>query len=173
MLIIAGGSGAGWTLPFILAFLRKVSAVDTENATASPPSLKVILATRDLPTKRWYETEVQRLVVAASRDQKTAIEVEVYFTGASDNAEESKAAGQFLQRLDEREKAPDALPAQEVDNSDSSSKDDFQPLHELRHLESRPDLPAIIHQEASSAGPGNFLGVFVSFIESRVNSSIC
>ena len=163
MLVIAGGSGAGWTLPFVSVFLRKLFVADKKDSAASRPSLKVILATRDVPTRHWYESEIRELLASASKEQRSAIEIEIYYTGTWDNVEDSKAAGQFLQRLDEPEKAPDVTPARELyDISDSSSQECSQPLREIRHLASRPDLPAIVQQEASLVSSDTSLGVFVS-----------
>jgi hypothetical protein len=79
---------------------------------------------------------VRRLVGAASKDHKSAIDIEIYFTATSKDTEDLKAAGEFLQRLDEPEKAPHALQGQEVqDASDSSSQDDLQPSYDIHHLQ--------------------------------------
>ena len=121
---------------------------------------------------QWYEREVQSLLDSASKEQRSAIEIEVYLTGSREDFDDSKAAGQFLRHLDEPEKAPDVQPVREMyDSSDSASLEDSQPSYTVQHLRTRPDLPSIIQQEASSISPETPLGVFVSQSMSSFASS--
>jgi predicted ferric reductase len=156
MLVIAGGSGAGWTLPFILAFLRK--ATSSKDGATARPSLRIVLATRDSPTKHWYESEVRRLLGDVSKELKSAVGIEIYTTATED----PQASGQFLQRLDEPEKIRHTPEEKIQDISGNSSQEDLRSLHDIRHFEKRPDLSAIIRHEASSIEQDQSLGIFVS-----------
>ncbi|KAL1607902.1 hypothetical protein SLS60_002840 [Paraconiothyrium brasiliense] len=174
LLIIAGGSGAGWILPFVERFARAglikrnhghdEAQVDMEKAPAaeshatgsilSPKSLRVILATRDSSSRKWFETSVSGLL---AKYPSSNVRVEVYLTG-------------------EAAKEADLPGAPEVQRSTSSS--DEIDIHTKGHdvhvrgkeLEGRPQLPLIIQEEASKVAEANeSLGVFICGPETMQN----
>ncbi|CAG8975373.1 hypothetical protein HYALB_00009514 [Hymenoscyphus albidus] len=173
ILVIAGGSGAGWCLPFLEKYLRSsasgsdeehglVSSVDrnetppsekvskTKSHITHPLSIRVILSTRDLTTRIWFLQQVDALQSRAGSQGKTNIRVQVYLTG---EAAQHKGDSQNIQ----------LHPTSSTDSS-SNDEDDKKknkphtapiPTHEF---EGRPGLPAIITEEAEK---GRTLSVYV------------
>ncbi|OBT83627.1 hypothetical protein VE02_07511 [Pseudogymnoascus sp. 03VT05] len=110
LLVIAGGSGAGWCLPFIERFTRDSSKstggeqgqVTTDakeslpvngsggRSHTKPLSLSVILATRDIGSRIWFLQTVGELLSKYPAINLSYIRVEVYLTG--DAAEEADLA---------------------------------------------------------------------------------
>ncbi|OBT79548.1 hypothetical protein VF21_01356 [Pseudogymnoascus sp. 05NY08] len=110
LLVVAGGSGASWCLPFIEQFARdnsmpadaergQVTTDDKESLPVSAPSgrnhsrllsLRVILATRDISSRIWFLRTVGELLSKYPAINVSYIHVEVYLTG--DAAEESDLA---------------------------------------------------------------------------------
>ena len=91
-LVIAGGSGAGYTLPLIEDIARRFeeqydTVSDREKEVSVRPRktvLQVVVATRDHPTRQWYLEAVDELLsrYPAFLNSKS-LHVSVYFTGAS------------------------------------------------------------------------------------------
>ncbi len=173
MLVIAGGSGAGWLLPFIQAFLKK-SAM-TRHKSDGPP-LKVVLATRDVPTKAWFEDEVSHIMSQILTDETLAIEIEVYHTGPSDAVGMEIPNGQFWKEL-KKEKAPDVehTTISTLSGSTSSSQEEKTMSPQFQYWSSRPHLPAMIRDEALLREKDQTLGVFVCgplSIQSDVSNAV-
>lgn len=152
-LVIAGGSGAGWTLPLLTAFLRK-SSLEPPGAS----SMRVILATRDMATQQWYETMVSELLSKHGQSSPDLI-VEVYYTGNENDAAAPKVTGQFLRKSEDLEKAPEPFTDARSD-SDISGAPPYR-SDKVRLFQSRPDLQGVIAAEATSIGQMGSLGVFV------------
>ncbi|USW58882.1 Putative ferric reductase, NAD binding domain, ferric reductase transmembrane component-like protein [Septoria linicola] len=170
-LALAGGSGAGWLLPLVEAFLRRRDCVsagcDPETGKMGAicggegPELRVVLATRDIATRNWFEEAVSELLSSSMLGCcPSGLNVEIYFTGSEDNVQHPKETGQFLQTLDEPEKVPDAKIAQhnKSESSDSDSEKKVGSLLSPKDHSSRPDLPAIITEEAEV--DASSMGVF-------------
>lgn len=158
-LVIAGGSGAGWLMPMIIAFLRRleIESFDTER-----PSMKVVLATRDLATRQWFEEALQTLVDEAGLEKiPEDLAVELYYTGSGESAEAPKATGQFLRKLNEPEKAPDIVRVLESNASGSDSSLQPPSRTSTKHFDSRPDLKALVQSAAAATSSNSQLGVFV------------
>lgn len=177
LLVLAGGSGAGWCLPFIEYFIRSRSFVRDEEcgcaqsldekevsprtirvqgSASTPISLRVILATRDTSTRIWFERTVgEMLATTSAGDISSSVQVQVYLTG-------------------EAEKEAD-LHSKQVDlgssqDSASSSSDDkivnpekgVQTAMPGKEYEGRPHLPTIVREEATqAAATGESLSVYV------------
>ena len=106
LLVVAGGSGAGWMLPFIELFHRWNSIAadeeqgkdtETEDSETQPDgghrerglsrplSLRVILATRDTSTRTWFLRAVGELLSKYSTPHSSFdIDVQVYLTGEAE-----------------------------------------------------------------------------------------
>ncbi|KAK6376013.1 hypothetical protein LTS17_007263 [Exophiala oligosperma] len=165
LVVIAGGSGAGWTLPFVELQIRHVQRVlrAEENAEVAP-SLRLVLATRDRATCKWYLGKIQELL-GAYNTALAAVKssVEIYFTGEGGKEEllESSSSptqpskGQFTSKLDEKDMEK-VLPPE---GSMSDSIDDLDALGVETHM-GRPDLNNIVAKEGSREWSQN-LGVFV------------
>ena len=179
LIVAAGGSGAGWMLPFVEQFLRQPSSTVHQNhelkgahesthspgeparrqSSHGPRSLRVILATRDIATRAWFHTALDNLLsdyksLAATPD----LSVEVHLTGEA-----------------ERVVQPPTQPASNMETSDSSSQEEGSTTkneskvketdrHDMQEHETRgrPHLPLLIREEAAaSASSGQTVGVFV------------
>lgn len=176
VLVIAGGSGAGWTLPLIEYFARRTRnetlaqvGIDTklEPGAASTSDdmthhelmpltqqrtscLRVIFATRDHATREWYCSAVKQLLSAYPTEWLSErLSVRIYYTGEHDASSPS--------------------PSTTVDDITTPLK--YEPTFSTSSLKStyincrdyydRPDLPSFIAEEAQAAAEcGQTLGVF-------------
>ena len=180
LIVIAGGAGAGWLLPFVETWLRESRAPmepyldhpsvekvqhdqhslpDTSRPTESlrawtrgPRSLRLILATRESTTRSWFLSTVYVLMskYRAQEGKDSNIAIEIHLTGEAEQAIQSSPI-----------KSPNMHT--KPSGSSSSSDPDEAPaeigLAQLSDLEGkeeisgRPDLLAIISDEAT-AGSG-------------------
>ncbi|EME77873.1 uncharacterized protein MYCFIDRAFT_50576 [Pseudocercospora fijiensis CIRAD86] len=154
-LIVAGGSGAGWLLPMISAFLRRQ---ELSGPDVVPSSAKVVLATRDLATCSWFEETVRELLASEEGKLPANLEVEVYYTGS----EAAVETGQLLHSTEKPEKAENVQRTLERGDSGSDSSDSRpMDISGIKHFQARPDLRAMIRAEATSSSLTDELGVFV------------
>lgn len=174
LLVIAGGSGAGWILPFIELFMRsrlssaenkaKTQEESPSNAgrvchrTNKPSSLRVILATRDSATRLWFHKTVSHLRSKhPSPDTNSDIDVQVYLTGeaqalakSQDNPADVEKDASFSQEQNRIVKGNGALGA-------TSKIGDFG-----EEYHGRPPLSVVVGDMAATATEtGQSLGVFV------------
>ncbi|KUJ13839.1 uncharacterized protein LY89DRAFT_708955 [Mollisia scopiformis] len=174
LLVIAGGSGAGWCLPFIERFIRHTSSSlstdtghgltltddkealpmhHTPTQAAGPLSLRVILATRDIASRVWFLRAVSDLLskYPTAANSSSHIRVQVYLTGSA--AEEADLSHSHH-------------PVSSKGSTSSADKIDV-PVKGAdlsvpgKEFEGRPTLPLIIREEAARAGMGEVLNVFV------------
>jgi NAD(P)H-flavin reductase len=168
-LVIAGGSGAGWALPFIAAFLRcrQIQPVSQQKSS----SLRLILATRDLATQTWFEqTVAQEFGAFPGIDSLTEddLSIEIFYTGDASLQEKNPAEGQFLSKLDDPEKQPAAIAATNLETiSSSGSSTDISISKHVRrvccssHRLNRPLLPSIIAEEHEAQLVGSSMSVYL------------
>lgn len=173
-LLIAGGSGAGWCLPFIEQFARNHISPGTTNEDCSrgtsndsshedargngygkPLSMRVILVTRDIGTRTWFlQTVADILSKCSAIDLPSTLRLDVHVTGAGAAESHSSSmpsgqAGGSLRSTPSAEKIPIHM----------GGLDTAVPGKESL---GRPPLPLIIHQEADKAAEdGESLSVFV------------
>ncbi|RDW59949.1 hypothetical protein BP6252_13036 [Coleophoma cylindrospora] len=177
LLVIAGGSGAGWCLPFIERFVRysqipadeehgqpipsndketlPVKVPRTHRSAHGPVSLRVILATQDVNSRTWFLQTVSELLSKyAATDSSSNVHVQVYLTG---------------------EAAEIAEPSNQIPNDPASSKESTSSAEKItipnerkkatvsgKEFGGRPELPLIVQEEATKvAEAGQSLGVFV------------
>ncbi|KID74437.1 Ferric/cupric reductase transmembrane component 7 [Metarhizium brunneum] len=174
LLIMAGGSGAGWTLPFIEQFvLRQSKAVDEgpgqttdldsveketesqERRTSRPFTLRVILATRDTASRKWYLRAVDELLSRYSTSESLSnISIHLHLTGKA--AQEVGLADKAQDLPAESSSSPDGITAQE-------STTHSPVLATLaKQLDGRPQLPLVIQEEAARVADAcESLSVFV------------
>jgi NAD(P)H-flavin reductase len=168
-IIIAGGSGAGWALPFISAFLRRRQLQPLSQQKSS--SLRVILATRDLATQSWFEQTVAQEVNAFEGiDSLTPedLSIEIFYTGDSSTQEKNPSEGQFLSKLDDPEKIPISTIAADPEtiSSSGSSTNASTSRHVRRvccpsHNLHRPLLPSIIVEEHEAQLVGSSTSIYL------------
>jgi NAD(P)H-flavin reductase len=168
LLVIAGGSGAGWCLPFIESFIRSASTPgDEEHGNSAPAeekavisrrvrhaSLRVVLATRDTSSRIWFERTVDAILAKYSTTSVSAsIRVQVYLTGeAADQADLSSKG-----------------PRQTLSPGSTSSDDNIvDPEKGLAttvpggEFQGRPQLPVVVQEEAAQAAEADgSLNVYV------------
>lgn len=176
IVVIAGGSGAGWSLPFIEQYVRcwysapktlssNSSELDSDGNSGSdqeyprvrshantPQSLRVILATRDTATRVWFHKAVSDLLSGYAQSQSANdLTVEVFLTG---EAEQPREIGKGLTELNGLDPSP---PLKEKFGVQQSS----QSCISGKELPGRPQLPRIIHEEAVKvAETKQSLGIF-------------
>lgn len=178
---LAGGSGAGWLLPLIEAFLRRRDCVaagcDPETGKmgaicggggGAGPELRVILATRDVATRNWFEQAISELLSKSMLGCcPTELSVEIYFTGSERDVQQTtkkKDLGDLSPTLGDeqpkKEKDAEAEITQHKDSesSDSDSERKVGNMLSPKDHSARPDLPTIIAEEA--AADASSMGVF-------------
>jgi predicted ferric reductase len=161
LLVIAGGSGAGWCLPFIEHFVQSAATAKDEELgddalvekkafrrqSSRPASIRVILATRDTSSRIWFERTVGELLARYSvANLPSSIQLQVYLTGEA--AEKPDLATKTLN-----------LRVSQRSTSSNEKNTDLDKGVETavpgKEFEGRPDLPLIIHEEASRAAEGS------------------
>lgn len=167
IVVVAGGSGAGWIIPFVERFLaHKALASDDELGGDLPPdqesgrplmaagplSLRVILATRDTSSREWFlETMSELLSRHTTTHEKPSVTIQVYLTGDAAQAED----------------APDRIAkAASTSSTSSDEKITTRKDHGVavtgKEFRGRPPLPLILRDEAIRISEaGESLGVFV------------
>jgi hypothetical protein len=180
LLVVAGGSGAGWIFSFLELFCRQRSAAlrnDTateahgesaqvERATISPHryrSLRIVLATRDIASRTWFLSTVNELLAKYSTiPESPAISIEVHLTGEAERATSVPKLGNDSKEISEPE-----VSTKPSSSSSSSGNIDFAPKSEVqaapsKDLPGRPDLPSLIKKEGETAAEsGSALSVYV------------
>lgn len=164
-LVIAGGSGAGWVLPMISAFIRKQQRPDlAEKQAGVLGSMKVVLATRDTATAQWFEKAVRQTIGSHEREtgSHADVQVDIFFTGPRDPSTTTTSAGQFLKDIDDPEKAVEVTESHKSVDAGSHSDAESSPNTALiQHREGRPALAAFVREHAASTVGNEELGVFV------------
>lgn len=164
ILLIAGGSGAGWCLPFVELFARSVltcrdeehgqsfstdskAALDMESShshrSSRPLSLRVILATRAIDTRIWFLRAVSELLSKyPATGSSSNVRIQVHFTGEG------------VQKMDSQtEVAGVPLSSKKLASDDKTNIRDARHEATLPGVEfvGRPQLPKIIHEDAERA----------------------
>jgi hypothetical protein len=180
LLVVAGGSGAGWILSFLELFCRRSAAprnetatdsheasAQVERATISPHqyrSLRIVLATRDIASRTWFLSTVNELLAKClTTPESPAISIEVHLTGEAERAISVPKLG-----LDSKEVPDPEISTKPSSSSSSSSGNiDFAPKSEIqaapsKELSGRPDLPSLIKKEGETAAESrSALSVYV------------
>lgn len=160
-LIVAGGSGAGLTLPLIEDWLlrkeheQEGQGLDEKSVGEfTSSSLRVILATRHQDVLAWYNDEISKLRALAPEALFRSVQIDTYCT--------SVAAGSFPMG----EAASPALPAQNDEKNEATTHS--TPPKSLASSEDvlkstalvRPNLPHIVHEVTTSPGTSS-VGIVV------------
>ncbi|KAN0099603.1 Ferric reductase like transmembrane component domain containing protein [Hyaloscypha variabilis] len=187
LVVIAGGSGAGWCLPFIERFVKhclnplvpadeehgQVAPTDTKEtlpvvvnrgrSQSGPLSLRVILATRDISSRQWFLKTVSELLSTHSAtDSSSSVRVQVYLTG--DAAEEAQLS----------KKGPETVTSSKDSSSSAEKINSMEDGHQItvlgKEFKGRPALSVIVQEEAAKvADAGQSLSVFVCGPETMQN----
>lgn len=176
IVVIAGGSGAGWILPFIEQWARcqysqpktlrsNSSEADSDrdssddqkssgvrNHTSRTQSLRVILATRDTATRVWFHGAVSDLLTKYSGSASAVdLMVEVFLTSEAEQPQQVQSGLAELGDSHSRSSLKEKVDVQQSYRSSIAGQE----------LHGRPQLPRIIHEEADRVAEANqSLGVF-------------
>ncbi len=153
-LIIAGGSGAGYTLPLIEDVVRRL---DGQHDTGSEEKgislrprqtvLQVIVSTREHDTRRWYHEAINQLLSRyPTFSSSNSLHVSVYFTGASSLASSDLGSSPPFGT------AKGAATSDDDGYGDSGRSCLDLPSTTKSNFLSRPDLPSIIQETTSNSG---------------------
>ncbi|KAH7410353.1 ferric reductase NAD binding domain-containing protein [Phaeosphaeria sp. MPI-PUGE-AT-0046c] len=170
ILLVAGGSGAGWCLSFVEQFLRyglrdeksldrieetchAERAMPASNVTG-PKQLRLALATRDTISRTWFLAAVESVLARyQSVGLASNIRVEVYLTG--------KAAREAdLERKGQEETSRHSASSLAADKIEVPTQDVHSTIPG-RECEGRPQLPRVVREEVEDLHDGQCLGVFV------------
>jgi NAD(P)H-flavin reductase len=159
LLVIAGGSGAGWTLPFIEHFIRSATTSNDESAPripySNPASLRMVLATRDTQSRLWFEQAVQNILAQHPTATSSSVQIQVYLTGtAADQADLPPKTAQPTTRSVPSEASRDmAIDAEKEDDETAAPGKEYT---------GRPQLPLVVQEEAGKAADADqALNVYV------------
>ncbi|KAM0250211.1 hypothetical protein ACHAQJ_008704 [Trichoderma viride] len=177
LLVIAGGSGTGWTLPFIEQFVlcqsktvdeERGQAADldsiekktkrNESSTYGSFTLRVIVAMRHASTRMWYIRTVEELLSRYStRESISNIRIQLHLTGpAAQEVDLTDKVHDLPAVSTEPVSSPESIIAQE-----GGTQTPVSALYD-KQLDGRPQLPLIIQEEAARvANGGESLAVFV------------
>ncbi|KAF4972610.1 hypothetical protein FSARC_883 [Fusarium sarcochroum] len=167
LLVIAGGSGAGWTLPFVEQFVASHSMVTDEergevlqfdhketnnrkeacleSSTSPFSSLHVIVATRDTNSRMWYRQAINQILLNYPAKASSGVHIQLHLTGeaAAQTTTPSNGSSSVLEIGTTRK---------------GSESESTLPIDEL---DGRPDLPTTIQKVAKGMTATDSLGVYV------------
>lgn len=150
LVVIAGGSGAGWTLPFIEQYIAAQTGRADEDCKEGQrercpfSSLRVILASRDVESCSWYRQVVSDRLLKYSDKMISGLQMQIHRTSGGLTESSLPSNSSFVPG----NKEPGSERATE-------SQVSFDELH------GRPDLPGILIKLASGMTSTNSLGVYV------------
>lgn len=152
-LIIAGGSGAGYTLPLIEDVARKFEEGKTTseekeaNLQRRKTVLQVLISTRDYDTRSWYHEAIDQLLSQyPAFASSNSLHVSVHHTSASPLASSdpgSSKPSEIVKRTSTK------------NNSwydDSTRPNSTLPSTTKSNFQGRPNLPCIIQDATSEKG---------------------
>lgn len=150
LVVIAGGSGAGWTLPFIEQYIAIHTAERDGDRKGDQPdkylfsSLRVILASRDVESCNWYRQVVSETLLKYSDRMVPGLNVQLYRTGGAVQestlpSNSSLVPGKHESGIEKGTEIPVS----------------FDELH------GRPDLPGVVKGVANEMTATESLGVYV------------
>lgn len=150
LIVIAGGSGAGWTLPFIEQYIAIHTAERDGDRKGDQPdkclfsSLRVILASRDVESCNWYRQVVSETLLKYSDRMVTGLNVQLYRTGGAIQESTLPSNSSLVPGKHESEiEKGTVIPIS------------FDELH------GRPDLPGVVKGVANEMTATDSLGVYV------------
>ncbi|KAF2167397.1 hypothetical protein M409DRAFT_66013 [Zasmidium cellare ATCC 36951] len=160
--IIAGGSGAGWTLPIVAAHLRKLGFLTSSGQGDVFPNLRLILATRNIDTKQWFEDAVRDLISTFDPEKRHSLaEVDIFYTGNEPSFERPQLRQRSSEKVvSDEDSVSKAIAAKETISSTSSTSSSNRNI-EVRHHTARPDLLSMLNEQGASLNSGTQLGVYV------------
>lgn len=147
IVLIAGGSGAGWILPMVTGYLRRLQDSPQTANEKQGPLLQVVLSSRDRHTLEWFRESLNALLAEHQVDGRAAgINVNLHYTGSLSQC--SSNTDQDVEKS--------AYP--EVCSADSQQSS-LSALYS--YSDQRPNLPAFIESNVGSAQDVETTSVFV------------
>ncbi|QIW98829.1 hypothetical protein AMS68_004347 [Peltaster fructicola] len=147
ILLVAGGSGAGWILPMVDGYLRRLQNSLSAVHEKRGPSLQVVLSSRDRHTAEWFQAAVEALLAEHQMDGRTAgIHVSLHYTGplsrhmSDTDVDVEKTANAEIRSTGSQESSVSAR---------------------YSHSDQRADLPACVQRMVGDAHADQSTAVFV------------
>ncbi|KAF5530800.1 ferric cupric reductase transmembrane component 7 [Fusarium mexicanum] len=150
LVVVAGGSGAGWTLPFIEQYIATQTGHGDKDGKEGQrqgslfSSLRVILASRDAESCSWYRQVVSETLLKYSDKMISGLQVQINRTSGGIAESSLPSNSSFV-----------------PGNKESGSEGATEGLISFDELHGRPDLPAILKGLASRMTSADSLGVYV------------
>jgi len=160
-ILIAGGSGAGLTLPIIQDWILrrdeeqrlKPSGEKDYDDQEALPELRIIVVSRRVDTVAWYDEELGKIQSQVTKRTWRSIHVSTYCTNVE--AGEYASSEEHIQSM--------SMPDSEIKDTSKEEAKPLQPrrssCNKLQLQLQRPDLPRIIENE--TACPGRSVGIVV------------
>ncbi|KAF4443530.1 Ferric cupric reductase transmembrane component 7 [Fusarium acutatum] len=158
LVVIAGGSGAGWTLPFIEQYIAAQtdqgdeSCKDDERKGSLFSSLRVILASRDVESCSWYRKVVSEMLLNYSDKMISGLQVQLHRTSGGIAESSLPSNNSFV-----------------PGNKEAGSERATESLISFDELHGRPDLPGILRELVSGMKSTDSLGVYVCGLDTMQN----
>lgn len=96
-LVVACGSGAGFSLPFVMEWIAAAARVaQADGVKMAPKKMTVVIATRDVSTVQWYEAALTEFLHAQMLEMpQGVVDVIVYLTSEAESArlDEKRSSG--------------------------------------------------------------------------------
>ncbi|RMX78287.1 hypothetical protein D0869_09203 [Hortaea werneckii] len=157
LVVFAGGSGGGWVLPFVTAFIRRREMTGSGSLASS---MRVVFVTRDLATRRWFELEISELL-SRHGGMQPHLAIEVYYTGCREDKGLSVEDGKFLGKLEDPEKTPNPVTSAAANSDSGPRTDELKGMcGDCKSLDIRPDLRGMVSEEAAALHWSATLGIF-------------
>ncbi|RDL41384.1 uncharacterized protein BP5553_01363 [Venustampulla echinocandica] len=145
-LVVAGGGGAGFTLPFILDWLRSRNRTVSGEDTKPKKQMDVVIATRDSHLVKWFAEELNEILTEFPEQANTdGLRINVFLTGPTDASESST----------------NSLAIEEEKGAISSAKDtpEVTSRIQLNVSTGRPNLQSIV--QTTTQDPETTVGISV------------
>jgi NAD(P)H-flavin reductase len=170
ILVVAGGSGAGWCLPLIEQFVRHgphsrsthigdnvPSDIEKDISSGNftrPNSLRIVLATRNTASRRWFLGAVEEILARYHTTSfSSGVRVQVYLTGKAASEAESP------EQISEDVSKPSVSSL--VGNRTGISEEEHHGTVTGSEFEGRPVLSSIVKEETRTlTGGRQLLSVF-------------
>ncbi|PSS05228.1 ferric reductase NAD binding domain-domain-containing protein [Coniella lustricola] len=163
-LVIACGSGSGFSLPFVMEWIAATarrntatnarsdteSKPNTESSTVKPNKMTVVIATRDASTAEWYEAALTEYLETQKLElQPGSIEILLHLTTSADDSDDSDANSKAASSPIDSEKRgiPHSPSAQSLATSNGTNSHNNK--FGIKILHGRPDMARAVRDVTS------------------------
>jgi len=136
--------------------LKNTVRTQMQSAISSrgPQNLRVVLATRNSATRKWFLRILSKLLGKHSAEALAAVTIDIYMTG-----EVKETVSRQTKTIEPKHSVSDSPTMSELDTKNNLVK--YQGSIKQQERRGRPQLPQVIEQEAvRSTEIGDSVGVF-------------